>query len=115
MKITETALCQAQNTKKTGEINYSFMAQPVFEQEMFSLNVDINFYKKNQKEFEKDVLNFIRYTILGYTQDDVEVVEEEQKITEKPEYILEEPEETPEAPAPEPEESIADIPEGAGE
>lgn len=90
MKINETAITQTQNLKENGEVNYSFFSQPIFNSTSFSLSVGVNFYKNNKEQFEKDLINFIQYAILGYTSDNsIEIEETEQEVIQEKEYITE--------------------------
>lgn len=131
MKIQETAITQAQEKKENGEINFTFFGQPAFANKSFSVSVSVNYYKNNKQKFEQNLLNFIQYSILGYTEN-VEIEEVEQQIPEEREYIEEpvqdipesdypEEEETqtvqeqPQTPAAQEEDIIQDIPEGLGE
>lgn len=87
MIIKETAITKTQNLKENGEINYTLFSQPMFNTTMINLNLGVNYYKANKEQFEKDLLNFIQYTILGYTSDSVTIIETEQEIKEEVEYI----------------------------
>lgn len=87
MTIKETSITQTQNLKENGEINYTLFSQPMFNTTMINLNLGVNYYKANKEQFEKDLLNFIQYTMLGYTCDSVTITEVEQEIKEEVEYI----------------------------
>lgn len=87
MTIKETSITQTQNLKENGEINYTLFSQPMFNTTMINLNLGVNYYKANKEQFEKDLLNFIQYTMLGYTSDSVTITETEQEIKEEVEYI----------------------------
>ena len=90
MIIKETAITQTQNLKENGEINYTLFSQPMFNTTMINLNLGVNYYKNNKEQFEKDLLNFIQYTMLGYTSDSVSITEIEQEVKEGVEYIEDE-------------------------
>lgn len=95
MKIQETAITQSQEKKENGEINFTFFGQPAFANMSFSVSVAVNYYKNNKQKFEQNLLNFIQYSILGYTED-AEIEEVEQQIPEEREYIEEPVQDIPE-------------------
>lgn len=74
MTVLESKLLKCSKPTPKGEIGYTMESQSKSGVRNISISIDEDFYKENYFEIEKDVLNFIRYSVLGYTDDEIDVV-----------------------------------------
>lgn len=83
MTITENKMTNSFENGINGML-YNFQSQKQMNNRMFNLFFDEDYYKENQNEVEKNILNFIRYSVFGYTDEQLSVVEILPSQIEKP-------------------------------
>lgn len=76
MIIKEKFQTSTQNLAESGKPNYTFTCIPQFDTEYLTIQLDTSYYEQNKEQFEKDLLDFISYSILGYTENIVKIEEE---------------------------------------
>lgn len=83
MTITESKITNSYETNEYGTV-FNFSAQSHGNNKVATLMFDEQFYKGHQYEMEKNILNFIRYSVLGYTDEELNVAEILPSVEEKP-------------------------------